>query len=70
MCVSKIFKAPKPKLPDLPPAPKRSDTEIQAAAEAERRRARAARGRASTLLTGGQGDPNSAPVSAKTLLGG
>lgn len=70
MCVSKILKTPKPKLPDPPPAPKRSDADIEAAAEFERRRVRAARGRASTLLTGGRGDTTSAPVSAKTLLGG
>jgi hypothetical protein len=48
------------------------DGAVKAAAEAERRRASNAKGRASTILTGGQGDTTGAPVerpALKALLG-
>lgn len=57
----------------LPPAPAPAPTpEDPAALEARRRtlsEQRQRRGRASTLLTGGQGVTGSAPVARKTLLG-
>lgn len=62
-----------PSIPSAPPpAPTQSDAEVQAAALAERRRAANAKGRASTILTGGEGDTTGAPVAKpalKNLLG-
>lgn len=49
--------------------PSRSDADVQAAETKERQRRRALVGRASTNLTGDQGDTSQAPVT-KTLLGG
>lgn len=53
--------------PGAPPS--RGDAEVRAAADRERRRAAAARGRQSTILTGGRGLMEPAPVSRKQLLG-
>lgn len=50
--------------------PTRSDSEVQSAALAARKRLLAARGRASTIRTGGLGVTGSAPVAVKRLLGG
>jgi hypothetical protein len=62
-----------PSMPSAPPpAPTQDDGAVKAAAEAERRRASNAKGRASTILTGGQGDTTGAPVerpALKALLG-
>lgn len=66
MCM--FSSSPKPP-PPPPPPPERSDADVQAADMAERMRARLARGRAATVLTGGQGDLAPAPTAAKTLLG-
>lgn len=49
--------------------PTESDAEVQAAALRERERARRARGRASTILTGGAGDTSEATINDKKLLG-
>lgn len=66
----------KPKAPP-PPAPvpdlgaaeaERRRRELEMAAEAEL--GRKARGRAATVLTGGQGVTGGAPAATKTLLGG
>ena len=58
-----------PKTPaPTPPAPTLATPDVQAAAEAERRRNRTASGKASTLLTGSTGV--AAPVTGtNTLLG-
>jgi hypothetical protein len=66
MCLGKLFA---PSTPKLPAAPARSDAEVQAASEAARRRALAAGGYGSTIMTGGGGDLSAAPVTVKTLLG-
>ena len=58
----------KPKTPAMPKPPAQSSPEVMAAADAERRRQRAASGRASTLLSGGDGTA-SPTVGTKTLLG-
>jgi hypothetical protein len=52
-----------------PPPPSRSDAEVQGAALDARRRMAARSGRASTILTGGQGVTDEAKTKAKTLLG-
>jgi len=64
-----IFGSPSTPAPIAPPAPpKRSDAEVQTAAREERLRRSKAQGRASTVLTGGQGVDTAGPA-AKTLLG-
>lgn len=69
--MSKIFSSPKAPAPiAAPPAPPAVDTEgVQAAGDAERRRQRAAKGRASTMLTGGSGVTSEASVGTAKLLG-
>lgn len=64
-----IFKSPSaPPAPEPPPpAPRLDDT--AAAAEAERKRQRAAAGRASTVLTSGQGLIGEEQTASKSLLG-
>ena len=65
-----IVGSSKPKLPDpAPPPPQREDPDVQAARERELERNRLARGRRTTLLTGGEGVTEAAPVARKTLLG-
>lgn len=65
------FFAPSPPSPPPPPPP--PPTREDPAVEEARRRilaaTRRAKGRASTILTGGQGDTADAPVERKTLLG-
>lgn len=68
--VGLLPKAPKaPEMPEAPQTPTRSDDRVQAAADTERRRAAMAGGRASTILTGGRGLMEPAPVARRTLLG-
>lgn len=71
------FSAAPPPLPPLPPpaeiievpiVPERTDTDIQEAAKAERRRRAQAVGKQSTLLGGSSGALSSA-ISGGTLLG-
>lgn len=52
-----------------PPPPERSDEEVQQAAREERLRRSKAQGRASTILTSGQGAPDSGSAGVVTLLG-
>ncbi len=58
-----------PVLQPLPIPPTDKSAEVQAAAERQRKAAGLAKGRESTLLTGGLGDTSIAPVVRKTLLG-
>ena len=65
-----IFGAPSLPAPPPPPEPpKRSDAEVQEAAKQERLRRTKAQGRASTILTSGQGVQDGAQAGVKTLLG-
>ena len=54
---------------DPPEPPKEADEEVQRARDLERRQARLAAGRSSTVLTGGRGLTGDAAVQRKTLLG-
>jgi len=66
--MSGIFgKTPKMPKPKTPPVPARTDEEVQAAADEERKRQFAA-GKASSWLTGGLGVPKSATSSAGVKL--
>lgn len=73
MCIGRA-----PRMPDPPPpppapiaAPTRDDPQVVNEQRSARRRAISARGRSSTLLTGGQGlDDDEANVGRLTLLGG
>lgn len=58
-----------PNVPAVPPAPAKTDAEIEEAARKERLAQRQRRGRASTILTGSGGVQDQAPVGKKTLLG-
>lgn len=61
-------KAPAPPPPPAPP-PTQDDAAVKAAAEEEKRRLLAAKGRADSLLTSGEGDTSAAETAKKTLLG-
>lgn len=58
-----------PSAPEVQAAPQAQDEAVTSARDDEERRRRAAAGRASTLLTGSQGDTSKANTSNKTLLG-
>ena len=60
--------APSPP-PPPPPPPDRSDVDVQMAARNERLRQASTQGRASTVLTSGQGVTDEATPVKKTLLG-
>lgn len=51
------------------PAPDATDPIVQAKLDAASAEARRAKGRASTILTGGTGVTDAAPVSRRVLLG-
>lgn len=61
--------APEINFPDPPEAAKEVDLAGAMAAEAERKRNRSRKGRASTILTSPQGVTGSASIGTKTLLG-
>lgn len=67
MCVGS--KPSVPSAPAVQAAPQEQDTAVVGARDDEARRRRAAAGRASTLLTGAQGDTSQASTGSKTLLG-
>jgi hypothetical protein len=76
--ITRAFTPPAPRMPpplDAQPIVQQLDAVDTAAQEAERDRARRARGRASTLLTGAQGDMTApelarpAASAARLLLG-
>lgn len=61
-----------PKIPAPTPAPEpptKDDPSVEEARRKELQAAAKARGRAATLLTGGDGDTSAAPVQRKRLLG-
>jgi hypothetical protein len=65
--MTKLFS---PKTPAAPaPTPTVATPDVQAAAEAERRRNRTASGKASTMLTGGQGVTTPFTTGTNALLG-
>ena len=61
--------APPPDPEPPPPAPTRDDPEVVDAQRSARKRQISAKGRSSTLLTGGQGVTDEANTGLKTLLG-
>jgi hypothetical protein len=70
---SELLRAGMPRMPTAGAAgatPELGDPAVQAAAEEERRRLLNARGRASTILTGGQGLTSAAPTASRALFGG
>ncbi len=70
--VGVLFPKPKP-IPTNAPAPKPpglTDPLSRAPADDERVAAAQAAGRASTILTGGQGDTSTPDLAKKTVLGG
>ena len=72
MCVSKP-KAPKQPDPVAPPPPpvtqQEADVEARRAQDEDSKRARVAKGRASTILTGPLASDENAKVQRKALLG-
>lgn len=58
-----------PAAPEIQAAPQEQDQAVVDSRDEETRRRRAAACRASTLLTGAQGDTSTANTSGKTLLG-
>lgn len=66
-----IFSKPKmPEIPPPPPAVDNSAAEARDNAAREERMRRSMAGRASTMLTGGQGLEGEAPSARKVLTGG
>ena len=66
-----IFSSPSlPAPPPTPAAPTREDPAVADARRKEQQLATKAKGRRSTLLTGGEGDSSDANLAKKTLLGG
>jgi len=61
---------PPPAPMPAPVAPTRSDADIRAARDNERKRRLASAGRQSTILTSGQGVTEEASTTKATLLGG
>lgn len=61
--------APPPAPPAPPPPPTRADEDVQDAALQERRLRAKARGRASTILTSGQGVVDEVQPASSRLLG-
>lgn len=59
----------KPKMPDPPAIPKPEDTAADEARNKVRLMAAKAKGRSSTILTGGAGLTTDAPVNLKKALG-
>ena len=60
--------SPAPAPPPLPP-PTQDDPSVQAKIDEEKRRLAAAHGRASTVLTTGEGDTSTPEIKKKSLLG-
>ncbi len=61
---------PKPVIVSQPSPPTRGSSQVQSGADEVRRRAKKARGLASTILTSGSGAPLTGDIRRKTLLGG
>ena len=67
--MSAIFAKPPAPLPPAPPPPTPDDPAVEAARKRAQRAARLAKGRAATILTGGQGLTGDTSATKKTLLG-
>jgi len=66
--MSAVFGKPSPPPPaPLPPTPE--DPVVEAARKRAQRAAQHTKGRAATILTGGQGLTGDMPINKKTLLG-
>jgi len=71
--IANMFSPPKSTPPapaPAPPPPTVTDPSVQAAAQAQQQAQAQAAGRASTILTSGQGDQSAAATAKKQLLGG
>lgn len=64
-----FFAPSPPSVPPPPPPPTRADPTVEEARRREALAARQARGRAATILTGGEGDQSPVPAIRKSLLG-
>jgi len=70
MCTSKPKEPKMPKMPAPPPPPEeKADEALRRSKDDERKRARLASGRSSTILTSPFGAESKATVARKTLLG-
>jgi len=70
MCIFPSPPSPPKPPPPPPPPPTRDDPEVNAEAQAKRKRVLSQKGRQSTILTGALGDTSEANTGKKTLLGG
>lgn len=61
--------SPRPAPAPPPPAPSKDDPAVEEARRKELIAAQKAKGRAASILTGGEGDTSAAPVEKKRLLG-
>lgn len=67
--MSAVFSKPSPPPLPAPLAPTTEDPAVEVARKRAQRAAQNAKGRAATILTGGEGLTGDTPINKKTLLG-